>query len=189
MRNLYRTLHDAGLFAWFGGSLMGNVGVNGASREVADPGDRVTVANAGWARYNPVQALAVASYVAGAVGMIRNDPDSRPSRQPGILANDVLKITLSVSAAAFSVASALLGRKVAAATAAAAVGDGYAPVDAATTPSEGTPPDAAEAQRRLALVQWGVPLATAGAIVLSARRGELERPQGVLKSLLKRTKL
>ena len=30
-----RTLHDLGLAAWFGGSLMGAVGVNGASRGMA----------------------------------------------------------------------------------------------------------------------------------------------------------
>ncbi len=32
-----RTLHDLGLAAWFGGSLMGAAGVNGAAAVVEDP--------------------------------------------------------------------------------------------------------------------------------------------------------
>jgi hypothetical protein len=32
-----RTLHDLGLAAWFGGSLMGATGLNGAAAAVEDP--------------------------------------------------------------------------------------------------------------------------------------------------------
>ena len=39
-----RTLHDLGLAAWFGGSLMGATGVNGAAAVVEDPTQR----RAGW---------------------------------------------------------------------------------------------------------------------------------------------
>ncbi len=35
-----RSLHDVGLAAWFGGALMGAVGVNGAT--AASPGNRTT---------------------------------------------------------------------------------------------------------------------------------------------------
>jgi hypothetical protein len=34
---LARTLHDLGLAAWFGGSLMGATGVNGAAAVIQDP--------------------------------------------------------------------------------------------------------------------------------------------------------
>jgi hypothetical protein len=34
-----RSLHDLGAAAWFGGNLMGAVGVNGASKDVKDPAD------------------------------------------------------------------------------------------------------------------------------------------------------
>ena len=64
---LARTLHDVGLAAWFGGSLMGAVGVNGASREVDDPTDRARVAHAAWARWTPVNAAAIAAHVIGSV--------------------------------------------------------------------------------------------------------------------------
>ena len=43
---LARSLHDVGGAAWFGGSLMGAVGVNGAAAEVSEPGQRARVANA-----------------------------------------------------------------------------------------------------------------------------------------------
>ena len=45
-----RSLHDLGLATWFGGSLMGAVGVNGAAAEVEEPKQRLRVANAGWWR-------------------------------------------------------------------------------------------------------------------------------------------
>jgi hypothetical protein len=35
-----RSMHDVGLAAWFGGALMGAVGLNGATSEVDDPTDR-----------------------------------------------------------------------------------------------------------------------------------------------------
>ena len=37
---LVRTLHDVGLAAWFGGSLMGAIGLNGAGAAVLDDKER-----------------------------------------------------------------------------------------------------------------------------------------------------
>jgi hypothetical protein len=42
---LVRSLHDLGLAAWFGGSLMGAVGLNGAAADVDQPAQRLRVAN------------------------------------------------------------------------------------------------------------------------------------------------
>ena len=36
-----RTLHDLGLASWFGGSLMGASGLNGAASVVEDPSQRL----------------------------------------------------------------------------------------------------------------------------------------------------
>ena len=47
---LARVLNDVGLAAWFGGSLMGAVGLNGAASQATNPAERTKVANAGWAR-------------------------------------------------------------------------------------------------------------------------------------------
>jgi hypothetical protein len=45
---LSRSLHDVGLAAWFGGSLMGAVGLNRAAGAVQEPRQRLEVANTGW---------------------------------------------------------------------------------------------------------------------------------------------
>jgi hypothetical protein len=60
-----RTLHDVGLAAWFGGSLMGAVGLNGAAAAVEDPAQRLRVANSGWARWTPLNLAGIAAHLAG----------------------------------------------------------------------------------------------------------------------------
>ena len=44
---LLRSMHDVGAAAWFGGSLMGAVGLNGGASDVADPAERARVSAAG----------------------------------------------------------------------------------------------------------------------------------------------
>jgi hypothetical protein len=55
---IVRSLHDLGAAAWFGGTLMGAVGVNGGSKDVKDA-ERATIVAAGWARWAPVSAAAI----------------------------------------------------------------------------------------------------------------------------------
>jgi len=62
---LARSLHDLGLAAWFGGSLMGAVGLNGAAAVVDQPQLRLRMENAGWARWTPVNLAGIAAYVTG----------------------------------------------------------------------------------------------------------------------------
>jgi hypothetical protein len=62
---LSRSLHDLGLATWFGGSLMGAVGLNGAAADVEEPKQRLRVANAGWDRWTPVNLAGIAAHVAG----------------------------------------------------------------------------------------------------------------------------
>jgi hypothetical protein len=57
-----RTVHDLGLAIWMGGSLMGAVGLNAAAKQAAEPTDRIRVANAGCARWTPVNALGIVAY-------------------------------------------------------------------------------------------------------------------------------
>jgi hypothetical protein len=59
-------VHDLGLAGWFGGSLMGAVGLDPASRAVVDPHDGREMAFAGWARWTPVNAALAAAYLLGA---------------------------------------------------------------------------------------------------------------------------
>ena len=77
---LARSLHDLGLATWFGGSLMGAVGLNGAAAVVDQPAQRLRVANAGWARWTPVNLAGIAAHLAGgAVLLTGNKAAWRPS--------------------------------------------------------------------------------------------------------------
>src|SRR3954465_7254718 len=87
-------LHDAGLAAWFGGSLMGAIGVNGAASDVDDPRQRARVANAGWARWTPGNLVAVGAPLIGAVQLARRDKP-RVAAQSGVTGNTALKAALT----------------------------------------------------------------------------------------------
>ena len=51
-----RPLHDIGLAAWFGGSLMGVVGLNGAAEEEGGNLRTAQIASHGWAGWTPLNA-------------------------------------------------------------------------------------------------------------------------------------
>jgi hypothetical protein len=78
-----RSLHDVGAAGWFGGGLMGAVGLNGASKDISDPAERSKVAASGWARWAPVSAVAIGAHLLGGAGLllaqrgrVRNSPGS-----------------------------------------------------------------------------------------------------------------
>jgi hypothetical protein len=66
-----RSLHDLGLAAWFGGSLIGAVGFNGEPAEVPEEKLRLRVANAAWARWTPVNLVAIGAHLVGAGAVTR----------------------------------------------------------------------------------------------------------------------
>src|SRR5829696_10273284 len=103
-----RTLHDVGLAAWFGGSLMGAVGVNGAAAEAESPTERSKIANAGWARWTPVNLAAIGAYVGGGV-MLTGGNRGRVAAQAGVAQASVLKTALSGAALAATGYSRVLG--------------------------------------------------------------------------------
>src|SRR3954468_11027710 len=92
-------LHDAGLAAWFGGSLMGAIGVNGAAADVNDPRQRARVANAGWARWTPVNFGAIAAHVGGAA-MLTYANKGRIAGQKGVATMSLAKAGLTAAALA-----------------------------------------------------------------------------------------
>ncbi len=83
-----RALHDLGLAAWFGGSLAGAVGINGAAADVPDPTQRLAVASAGWARWTPVNLAAIAAHLAGGAGVLYANK-GRVAAQRGVGASTV----------------------------------------------------------------------------------------------------
>lgn len=170
-----RSLHDLGLAMWFGGSLAGAVGFNGAAADIPDEKLRLRVANAAWTRWTPVNLAGIAAHLIGGVGLLYANR-GRVAAQRGVAASTVAKAVLTGAALGVTAYSRALGKQLEAA-------DGE-PVEGATEPSPMTSPDIAKVQRRLKLCQWAVPGLTAGIVVLNAVHGEQQRPQQQLPAIL-----
>jgi hypothetical protein len=172
---LARSLHDLGLATWFGGSLMGAVGLNGAAAVVDQPAQRLRVANAGWARWTPVNLAGIAAHLAGGAVLVAGNK-GRLATQRGVAGATVAKATVTGLALAATAYSRALGERLMQA--------GDAPVEGGTTPTDDTPPELANAQRQLTVLQWVIPGLTGTALVLNALMGEQQRPQQVTSGLL-----
>ena len=168
---LVRSLHDLGAAAWFGGSLMGAIGLNGASRDITNPGERATIAADGWGRWAPVAAGAIGAHAIGGLGLILANRD-RVTRQDGVAANTALKAALTLAAMATTAYSGLLGRQLADAD------PGH--VTSGTVPSGATPDHDAKVQQQLRILQWATPVLTGALIVLGAQQGEQQKAGQVL---------
>ena len=174
---LVRSLHDLGAAAWFGGSLMGAVGVNGAAKDVSSPAERTKIASSGWARWAPYSAAAIAAHLVGGGGLLLAHRD-RVRNQSGVGANTAAKLALTAAALATTAYSGVLGARLAKTGA-----DAY--TEGGTVPGDATPDDVANIQQQLRVLQWATPVLTGALIVLGAQQGEQQRPQERVKGWLK----
>jgi hypothetical protein len=170
-----RTLHDLGLAAWFGGSLAGAVGINGAAAELPDEKLRLVVANAGWARWTPVNLAAIAAHLIGGAGVLYANK-GRVATQRGVGASTVAKLALTGAALVVTAYGRVQDKKLQDA--------GMVPVEGATEPFAATPADVAKAQQQLKVCQWAIPVLTAGLAVLNVVEGEQQRPSQVASGIL-----
>lgn len=168
-------LHDAGLAAWFGGSLMGAIGVNGAAADVDDPRQRARVANAGWGRWTPFNLVAIGAHLVGGAQLMRANK-GRVAAQKGVLANTNVKLGLTAGALAATAYSRILGQKV--------MNAGDVPVAGGTEPLPSTPPEVAKAQKQLKALQWAIPGLTGAVLASSSLHEEQQRPSEVIKGSL-----
>lgn len=169
-------LHDAGLAAWFGGTLMGAIGVNGAAADVDDPRQRARVANAGWARWTPVNAAAIGMHLIGGFQLLKENK-GRVATQDGVLANTNTKLVLTGAALAATAYSRVLGKKMQNA--------GDVPVAGGTDSLSTTPAEVAKAQKQLTALQWAIPALTGGILASSSLHEEQQRPSEVAKGTIK----
>lgn len=169
-----RSLHDLGAAAWFGGSLMGAVGVNGAAAAVRDPQERAKIAAVGWAKWAPVNFVAMGAHLIGGAAILKANK-GRAKNQEGVTANTVTKLVLTGAAVGATFYSGALGAKT-------AQGDGHS-VAGATEPTASTPDDVAAAQQQLKYLQWLLPVLTGAIIVLGSQQGEQQRSTQVLAGL------
>jgi hypothetical protein len=170
-------LHDAGLAAWFGGSLMGAIGVNGAAADVDDPRQRARVANAGWGRWTPFNLLAIGAHLIGGTILLKENK-GRVATQKGVLGNTGVKLALTGGALGATAYSRMLGQKV--------MNAGDVPVAGGTASLPSTPPEVAKAQKQLKALQWAIPGLTGAVLASSSMHEEQQRPSEVVKGQLKK---
>ena len=172
-----RSLHELGLAAWFGGSLMGAIGVNGAAAEVERKDQRARVANAGWRRWTPVNLVFIAAHLVGSV-LLTMGNKGRISGQKGVAATSAAKTVVTGAALAATAYSRSLGQTV--------ISAGDVPVEGGTTPASETPSEVAVAQRKLNKLQWAMPSLTGSLVLLDAYMGEQQRPSQVASGFIGR---
>jgi enoyl-CoA hydratase/carnithine racemase len=173
---LAHALHDIGLAAWFGGSLMGAIGVNGAAADVDDPRQRARVANAGWNRWTPFNALAIGAHLVGGAQLMKANK-GRVATQKGVLANTNTKLALTAGALGATAYARVLGKKMQSA--------GDVPVAGGTDSLPSTPPEVAKAQKQLSALQWAIPGLTGAMLASSSLHEEQQRPSQVLGGTIK----
>jgi hypothetical protein len=173
-----RSMHDLGLAAWFGGNLMGAVGLNKAAAAAKDSTERTRLSSIGWGAWAPVQAAAIGAHLIGSVGMLRADR-GRVATESGATLNTVVKSVLTVSAIVTTATSGAFGAKIGSKSV-----NGGVPSATATEPSAGTPADVASAQKAQKPLQWVNPALTAVLIVLAAQQGEQQRTASTVRGAL-----
>ena len=155
-----RSAHLVSNAAWFGGSLMGAVGLNPASREGDDMRERAEISGTGWERWGPVQGAAVGLHLLSGLAIVA-DNRRRVLAHPPTTAAVVVKTALTFAAVAASAAAYRFGEQLGEASGQ----DGR----------RADPARAEELRQRMSWLQWLTPAATGGLLVLDAYLGEQQR--------------
>ncbi|MFD7137893.1 hypothetical protein [Streptomyces sp. NPDC059894] len=162
-----RSLHDVGLAAWFGGSLMGAVGLNGAAKDEGGvEAIRDRISSSGWAKWAPVNAAAIGAHLYGGGGLLAANAH-RVATQKGVAASTTAKTVVTAAALAATAYARVLGKKI-------ELASSSDPED--TEKAAKHPIDIDKARRQLACAQWAVPALTGCLVVLNALHGEQQRP-------------
>lgn len=151
-----RAIHLLTNAAWFGGSLMGAVGLNPAAQEADGRDDATRVMSTGWERWGPVQGGAIGLHLLSGVGLLL-DNRRRTRRHAPTRRAVVAKTVLTGAALAAAAASYDEGRKLGEARASKDTVRGH------------------ELSSRLGWLQWAVPTTTGALLVLDAYLGEQQR--------------
>ncbi|MFE5523485.1 hypothetical protein ACFQ9Q_38070 [Streptomyces virginiae] len=174
-----RSLHDVGLAAWFGGSLMGAVGLNGAAKAHGKSWEEgARIASTGWALWAPVGAVAIGVHLVGSTALLAANA-TRVVTQQGVAASTVAKTLLTGAALAATAYTRILGKKI-------ELASSGNPQNAET--AEHIPVDTGQAEHHLSYAQWAVPALTCGLIILNAVHSEQQRPAQQLYGMLRRAR-
>ncbi|WP_164205665.1 hypothetical protein [[Micrococcus luteus] ATCC 49442] len=169
-----RSIHDLTAAAWFGGSLMGAIGLNGAAAEAKDPAERTRLSSAGWMKWAPVQTAAFASHLLADLAIAWENKE-RIAKQDGVARDTAIKTAVTIAGAAVTLYAGILGKKV----------DKLADQggEGATEPRPGASDELKAAQQQLKLLQWAIPALAGAVVILGAKHGEMQRPKNVFAGL------
>lgn len=174
-----RLSHDLGLAAWFGGTLMGAVGLNAASsesrHELAGEGEQGSDA---WTAWTPVNAVAIGMHLLGGAALVGANK-SRMASQSGVASASAAKMVLTGAALGATAYARVLGQQMISTSTS---------VDGPTVDSF-SDRRLAQAQQRLKVLQWAIPALTGALVVLSSVLGEQQRPASVAQGVLERLHL
>lgn len=175
--NLFaRSIHDLTAAAWFGGSLMGAIGLNGAAAEAKDPAERTRLSSLGWQKWAPFQTAAFGTHILAGLAIMYENKE-RMAKQEGVTRLTVVKTAVTLVGAAVTLYSGLQGGKVM-----KLAGEG---AEGATEPGAGASEELRSAQQQLKILQWAIPVFAGWVIILGAKHGEMQRPKNVFAGLNK----
>lgn len=169
-----RSVHDLSAAAWFGGSLMGAIGLNGAVAEAKDPAERTRLSSVGWMKWAPIQTAAFATHLVADLA-IAWENKGRIAKQEGVARDTALKTAVTVAGAAVTLYAGILGKKVEKLADEGARG--------ATEPNPAASDELKAAQQQLKLLQWAIPAFAGTVIILGAKHGEMQRTKNVFQGL------
>jgi hypothetical protein len=169
---LSRALHDLGLSAWFGGTLANAVALNAAAGAAGK--DTGRVANEGWNRWTPVNAVAIGAHLVGSVGQILGNR-GRIAQQEGVASMSVGKTLLTAAALGATAYSRALGQVV--------NSQDNPSSKSGTKPTKRTKAEVAAAQEQLDTLQWVIPALTGALVWVSSYAGEQQRASEVLRGV------
>ncbi|MFC8302691.1 hypothetical protein ACFUCV_03300 [Specibacter sp. NPDC057265] len=173
---LARSVHDLSAAAWFGGALMGAVGLNGAAAEAKDPTERTRLSSLGWKKWAPLQTAAFGAHFLAGLPVIADNKE-RVMKQDGVGSLTLLKTLTTVAGAGVSLYAGVLGKKVDSLSEEGSAG--------ATEPHADASPELKAAQKQLKYLQWAIPVFAGAVIVMGAKHGEMQRPNNVIEGLFK----
>jgi succinate dehydrogenase/fumarate reductase cytochrome b subunit len=160
-------MHDVGVAAWFGGTLMGAVSLNGATAKAKDSSEGLHLASLGWWRWFPVELAAIIIHGIGGIGLILSNKE-RLKNQEESRTNTAVKSAVTFAAIGTSIASGVLGKVI--------DNNSEEGAEGITEPKPDAPQGMQTAQSVLRVLQWVTPLLTLVIIVLGAQQGEQQRP-------------
>src|SRR5215207_9279024 len=170
-----RSLHKMGLGINLGGTLFGLVALNPTVQRISDKSERGRVLNESWMRFQTVGTLAMGVTVAmwrlGGLKEAESDLDTTLAGLKNLLLGGALLT---------SVASAILGMRIA-----RQAPEGATPVESGAEPAPETPEEAAQPQRMSAFLGAATVAQVAGVLALSSALEvhAVQRSKGTLSRL------